>query len=236
MKSKPKAVMNWSGGKDSALALHKILEQKEFDVKYLLTSVNKHWQRVSMHGVRRELLKKQSEAIGIELIEIFLPESPSMEIYETEMNKTLGLLQDKGVSHSIFGDIFLQDLREYREKQLNKQHLQAVFPLWQIPTENLIEEFIELGFRAVTVCVDAEKLDRSFCGRLIDQKFVAELPTGIDVCGENGEFHSFVFNAPFFRQPIEIEIGEIVFRDSKSKENVDWSNRFYFCDLLPKIF
>jgi uncharacterized protein (TIGR00290 family) len=236
MKSKPKAVMNWSGGKDSALALHKILEQKEFDVKYLLTSVNKHWQRVSMHGVRRELLKKQSEAIGIELIEIFLPESPSMEIYETEMNKTLGLLQDKGVSHSIFGDIFLQDLREYREKQLNKQHLQAVFPLWQIPTENLIEEFIELGFRAVTVCVDAEKLDRSFCGRLIDQKFVAELPTGIDVCGENGEFHSFVFNAPFFRQPIEIEIGEIVFRDSKSKENADWSNRFYFCDLLPKIF
>ena len=231
---KPKAVMNWSGGKDSALALYKILKADELDVKFLLTTVNSHWQRVSMHGVRRELIQKQAEAIGIELIEIFLPESPSMEIYENELNKTLDFLIENGVTHSIFGDIFLQDLREYREKQLQSKNLTAIFPLWQIPTEDLINEFIELDFKAVTVCVDAAKLEKSFCGRVIDKKFVADLPESVDVCGENGEFHSFVYEAPFFREKIEIEIGEIVFREYKSEADANWNNRFYYCDLLAK--
>ena len=232
--TKPKAVMNWSGGKDSAFALYKILQKGEFDVKFLLTTVNSHWQRISMHGVRRELLKKQAETIGIELIEIFLPESPSMEIYENELNKTLDFLLENEITHSIFGDIFLQDLREYRELQLKKRNLAAVFPLWQIPTAQLINEFIDLNFKAVTVCVDAAKLGQNFCGRLIDKDFIACLPADVDVCGENGEFHSFVYDAPFFRQKIKIEIGEIVFREYQSEAEANWSNRFYYCDLLAK--
>jgi uncharacterized protein (TIGR00290 family) len=231
---KPKAVMNWSGGKDSALALYKILRENEFDVKYLLTSINSHRQRISMHGVRRELLHRQAEAVGIELIELFLPEMPSMEIYENELNKTLDFLIEKGITHSIFGDIFLHDLREYREKQLQRKNLQAVFPLWQIPTENLINEFIDSNFKAVTVCIDAAKLDESFCGRIVDKNFVADLPKSVDVCGENGEFHTFVYDAPFFKNPVEIEIGEVISREYKTEEKSDWSNGFYYCDLIEK--
>lgn len=228
--SKPIAVMNWSGGKDSALALQRVLQAGEFEVKYLLTSVNSHWQRVSMHGVRRELLKKQAEAIGIELIEILMPESPSMEIYENELNKTLDFLIAGGVTHSIFGDIFLQDLRDYREEQLSRKNLKAVFPLWQIPSADLIEEFIELSFKAITVCINAKDLTEDFCGRIIDRSFVADLPENVDVCGENGEFHSFVYEAPFFKQPIAFEKGETVFREFKSDS---LNAGFYYCDLLP---
>lgn len=228
--------MNWSGGKDSALALHKILEQNEFDVKFLLTSVNRHWQRISMHGVRRELLHRQAAMIGIELIELLLPEMPSMEVYETELNKTLDLLIENGVTHSIFGDIFLADLRAYRETQLSAKNLTAVFPLWEIPTRDLIAEFIALDFKALTVCVDAAKLDESFCGRLIDPDFVAELPAAVDVCGENGEFHSFVFDAPYFKSAIATTVGEIVFREYENAAQAGVGNRFYFCDLLPKDF
>lgn len=226
--------MNWSGGKDSALALYKTLQEKEFDVKYLLTSVNSRWQRISMHGVRRELLHRQSEAVGIELIELLLPEMPSMEVYENELNKKLDFLIEKGITHSIFGDIFLQDLREYREEQLQRKNLNAVFPLWQIPTENLINEFIDSNFKAVTVCIDAAKLDESFCGRIIDENFVAALPESVDACGENGEFHTFVFDAPFFKNPVAIEIGEVISREYKSGERSDWSNNFYYCDLIEK--
>jgi uncharacterized protein (TIGR00290 family) len=232
--TKPKAVMNWSGGKDSALALYKILQKGEMDVNFLLTFINSRWQRVSMHGVRRELLKKQAEAIGIELVEVFLPETPSMEVYENELNKTLDFLIENDITHSIFGDIFLQDLREYREKQMQNKNLEAVFPLWKIPTEELIKEFINLDFKAVTVCVDASKLDKNFCGRSIDQKFISDLPATVDVCGENGEFHSFVYDAPFFRKKIEIEIGETAFREYEKAAGANWNNRFYYCDLLAK--
>jgi uncharacterized protein (TIGR00290 family) len=125
-------------------------------------------------------------------------------------------------------------LREYREKQLKRKNLTAVFPLWKIPTRDLMDEFIESGFKAVTVCVDAAKLDESFCGRLIDKNFIEDLPETVDVCGENGEFHSFVFDAPFFREKVEIEIGKTVLREYKAEENANWSNRFYYCDLIPK--
>ena len=224
-----KAVMNWSGGKDSAFALHKALQNKEFKIEYLLTTVNSHWQRISMHGVRRELLRKQAEAIGIELIEVLLPEMPSMEDYETEMNKTLDFLLSKGITHSIFGDIFLEDLRHYREQKLQEKGLIGVFPLWQIPTQNLIKDFIAQNFKTITVCVDATKLDQKFCGRLIDREFIAELPKDVDVCGENGEFHTFVYDAPFFRKVIKFSKGETVFRDYKT-ENI--TSKFYYCDLL----
>src|SRR5258706_12137098 len=232
--SKPVAVMNWSGGKDSALCLHKILESGDYSVKALLTSVNSHWQRISMHGVRRELLKSQAEAIGIELVELLLPEMPSIEIYEQELNKTLDHLTAQGITRSIFGDIFLEDLREYRERQLAAKDLSAVFPLWKIPTSDLMEEFLDLGFKAIVVCVDASKLDESFCGRIIDETFVNDLPHKVDVCGENGEFHSFVYDAPFFSHPIDLEIGEIVYRQYPTATEAGISSEFYFCDLVPK--
>ena len=228
--SKPKAVMNWSGGKDSALALHKILKNKNLDVRYLLTSINDRWQRVSMHGVRRDLLRKQAESIGIDLIELRLPDQPSLEVYEKELNKTLDFLCGKDVTHSIFGDIFLEDLRSYRETQLTTKNLKGVFPLWQIPTGDLINEFFQCGFRAATVCVDSLKLDKTFCGRTIDEAFIKELPDDVDVCGENGEFHSFVYDAPFFQDPISFRKGEIITRTYKTES---MSSKFYFCDLLP---
>ena len=230
---KPKAVMNWSGGKDSALALQKVIERGEFDVSYLLTSVNSAWQRVSMHGVRRELLKRQAKAIGIDLIEILLPEMPSMEGYEAELNQRLDRLVDDGVTHSIFGDIFLEDLREYREKQLERKGLTGIFPLWKIPTAELIGEFLDLGFKAITVCVDGKKLDRSFCGRLIDRSFINDLPENVDVCGENGEFHTFVFQAPYFSQQIDFTVGEIVYRKYPAAAESAIASEFYFCDLIP---
>ncbi|GIU81162.1 MAG: diphthine--ammonia ligase [Acidobacteria bacterium] len=228
-----KAVMNWSGGKDSAIALYRALRDKNLEVKYLLTTVNEHWQRVSMHGVRRELLKAQAEAIGIELIEVMLPEVASMEVYESQMSKAWDFLIEKGVTHAIFGDIFLEDLRKYREDQLAKKGLHGVFPLWGCSTKDLIEEFLALKFRAVIVCADASKLDAGWCGRLIDGNFLAELPAGVDPCGENGEFHTFVFDAPYFKKPIEIEIGEVVYREQEDK-NASWSTKFYYCDLVCK--
>jgi len=231
---KAKAVMNWSGGKDSALALQKVLEGGEFDVSHLITSVNSHWQRVSMHGVRRDLLRRQADAIGIDLIEILLPEMPSMEVYEAELNQTLDRLVDNGVTHSIFGDIFLEDLREYREKQLERKGLTGIFPLWKVSTADLIQEFLDLGSKAITVCVDGNKLDKSFCGRVIDRSFINDLPKEVDVCGENGEFHTFVFQAPYFSKQINFTIGEIVYRKYPAAAESGIAIEFYFCDLLPE--
>ncbi len=225
--------MNWSGGKDSALALQEVILTGDLEVKFLLTSVNDHWQRISMHGVRRELLHKQAESIGIELIEILMPEMPSMETYEQELNKTLDYLIEQGVTHSIFGDIFLEDLRNYRETQLKKKNLSGVFPLWKISTRSLIDEFLAGNFKAVVVCVDGKKLDKSFCGRTIDESFVNDLPPDVDICGENGEFHTFVYDTPFFSRPVAFEIGETVFKQYRTCEG-GISSEFYFCDLIPK--
>jgi len=232
--NRTKAVMNWSGGKDSTLALYEVLHADNLDVKFLLTSVNSHWQRISMHGVRRELLHKQAEAIGIELLEILMPEMPSMETYEEELNKALDHLIEHGVTHSIFGDIFLEDLRAYRETQLARKNLTAVFPLWRAPTFDLMHRFLTSGFKAIVVCVDAKKLDKSFCGRLVDESFVNDLPSDVDPCGENGEFHTFVYHAPFFKNPVSFDIGETVFRQYPIHET-DVSSEFYFCDLIPRI-
>jgi uncharacterized protein (TIGR00290 family) len=226
-----KAVMNWSGGKDSAMALYEVLRDTELEVKYLLTTVNERWQRISMHGVRRELLKMQAEMIGIELIEVMLPEVATMEIYEERMNRAWDFLIEEGVTHAVFGDIFLEDLRRYRENQLAKKNLHGVFPLWGRSTKNLIEEFVALNFRAVIVCVDASKLDTSWCGRVIDENFLRDLPIEVDPCGENGEFHTFVFDAPYFKEPIELEVGETVYREQEDKDT-NWSTKFYYCDLV----
>lgn len=207
-----KAIFNWSSGKDSALALYKILQANEYEVVTLLTSVNQHYNRISMHGVRTELLEKQAESLGLPLHKMEIPEMPTMEIYENIMTQTLNDFKNQGVTHSIFGDIFLEDLRKYREDKLKQMEFTGVFPLWKIDTKNLIYEFLNLGFKTIVTCVNEKYLDKSFAGRIIDEQFIKDLPENVDVCGENGEFHTFTFDGPIFSKPIKFEIGEIVHR------------------------
>jgi len=234
--------MNWSGGKDSALCLYKAMESRKYNVTQLLTSVNYVHDRISMHGVRRSLLEAQAKSIGIPLETIELSEQPGMEEYERSMMKKISQLRDAGCTHTIFGDIFLEDLRAYRENKLQKADVTCVFPLWKINTSELVKEFIELGFRSIIVCVNEKYLDKSFCGRIIDQSFLDDLPVHVDPCGENGEFHSFVFEAPIFKEKISFSKGEIVYRKYQAPKNNDTCHTkadpsqygFYFCDLLPE--
>lgn len=244
---KTKAIFNWSSGKDSALALYKVLQNSEFEIACLLTSVNQQLQRISMHGVRVELLEQQAKSLGLPLEIMQIPEIPTMEAYENVMNETLTKLKNQGVTHSIFGDILLEDLRKYREDQLAKIGFEAIFPLWQIPTTDLIQEFIGLGFKTIVVCVNERFLDKSFVGRIIDQDFINDLPENVDLCGENGEFHTFTFDGPIFSKPIDFEIGEIVYKkyekpkqeestetacDTSSSDVFDFG--FWYCDLIAK--
>jgi uncharacterized protein (TIGR00290 family) len=242
---KKKALFNWSSGKDSALALYKVLQDPSFEISCLLTSVNTQHQRISMHGVRVTLLQKQADSIGLPLEIVLIPEMPTMEVYENVMNDILTKLRSEGNTHSIFGDIFLQDLRKYREEKLNLMGFTCHFPLWNIPTSQLIEEFIGLGFKTIVVCVNERFLDQSFVGRIIDQSFIDDLPDNVDVCGENGEFHTFTFDGPLFATPLLFEKGEIVYRkyekpaasttntacDTDATDAYDFG--FYYCDLLP---
>jgi uncharacterized protein (TIGR00290 family) len=195
-----------------------------------------------MHGVREELLMLQAQAIGLPLQKIILPEEPSMQEYEDIMQQAVQQLHEVRFTHAVFGDIFLDDLRRYREEQLSQAGIECVFPLWKMDTTSLIKEFLSLGFQAIVVCVNEKFLEKSFCGRIIDENFLNDLPKGVDACGENGEFHTFVFNGPIFQQPVKFKKGEIVYKKYKTpaKQNdncfqaaVADSYGFHFCDLLP---
>jgi uncharacterized protein (TIGR00290 family) len=236
-----KAYMNWSGGKDSSLCLHYVQQDDRYQVDRLLTSVNAAHDRISMHGVRRSLLEAQAHSIGLPLTTIELPEQPGMQEYEQAMLQKVGALKKEGYTHSVFGDIFLEDLKRYREEKLATMDIQGVFPLWKIDTAELMQQFLTLGFKAIIVCVNEKYLDKSFCGRLIDDSFVRDLPPGVDVCGENGEYHSFVFDGPIFKYPVLFSKGEIVRRQYQAPQQAqDVCNPmnnaseygFYFCDLL----
>jgi uncharacterized protein (TIGR00290 family) len=235
-------LMSWSGGKDSALALYHTLHDPRYQVAHLLTNVNAHYQRVSMHGVRVELLEAQAQRIGLPLTQLQLPEMPSMADYDAALLATLAGLQQQGVSHAVYGDIFLEDLRAYREHQLARVPLQGVFPLWRRGSTELLHEFWDLGFQAIVVCVNDRHLDASFCGRLLDRNFVRDLPPGVDPCGENGEYHSFVFDAPYFSHPIDVVRGELVRRTyqppagNEGGRGADdpFAAGFWYCDLLPQ--
>lgn len=233
MANRIQAYMNWSGGKDSALCLYKALQDDNYSITQLLTSVNATHNRVSMHGVSRQLLVKQSEAIGLPLNTIELPEQPAMPDYEKAMLAKVQQLKYYGCTHALFGDIFLEDLRAYREQQLQQQGIQCIFPLWRKNTTELLKEFIQLGFKSMIVCVNEQYLDKSFCGRVIDDSFLTDLPANVDPCGENGEFHSFVFEAPLFKQPISIVKGDIVRREYPAPVPGEKPYGFYFCDILP---
>ncbi len=214
----------WSGGKDSCMALHELRRDSRVEVAALLTTVTEKYDRISMHGVRRVLLERQAVALGLPLQIVTIPPACVNADYEARMGAALAQWKARGVRRVVFGDIFLQDLREYREQNLARIGMEAIFPLWLRPTDRLVHEFIGLGFRAVTVCVDPKKLDASFVGREINEGFVTDLPAGVDPCGENGEFHSFVFDGPGFAEPVQFTRGEAVPRDG-----------FWFCDLAPAV-
>lgn len=221
--------MNWSGGKDSALALHRVLESGGYQVDSLLTSINAQRRRISMHDVRRELLEAQAASIGTPLQTVELPEEPAAQAYEQAMQKKVSALKDSGCTHAIFGDIFLEDLKQYREEKLGSMGMTCIFPLWKIPSRILMQEFINKGFKAVVVCVNARWLDSSFCGRLLDESFLHDLPADVDPCGENGEYHSFVFDGPVFSRTVPFNKGEITYKEYKGP---DGPAGFYFLDLI----
>lgn len=226
-----KTYFNWSSGKDSALALHYLLQDKNYSVEYLLTSVNAHHKRVSMHGLRIGLLQQQLSAIGIPNGMVELPEHPTNAEYEKLMSEKVKQLKADGFEYSAFGDIFLEDLKKYREQQLHALNIKTIFPLWKKNTKQLINKFIDLGFKAIVVCVNSTLLDKSFAGRILDKDFITDLPNGIDPCGENGEFHTFCFDGPLFKHPVRFSIGETIFKEYK---NGGMKSGFWFCDLLTK--
>jgi uncharacterized protein (TIGR00290 family) len=200
--------------------------------------MNNFHDRVSMHGVRRTLLEVQASSLNIPLITIEVPEEPTMAEYEAAMMDKVKWLKEQGVTHSIFGDIFLEDLKTYREEELATAGIQCEFPIWRRDTKKLVSEFIEEGFKAIVVCVNEKFLDKSFCGRMIDENFLNDLPSTVDACGENGEFHSFVYSGPVFKYPLPFIKGEIVYKEYKAPKNTDVTSvpeksfGFYFCDLL----
>ncbi len=242
--SSKRAIFNWSGGKDSSLALHQILNAPdEWEVIGLLSTFNESVDRLSMHGVRRLLMQAQAKSIGLPLFEINFPETLDMASYDSIMDRELeGLKNQYDFTHSIFGDIFLEDLRAYREEKLGQKQLKGVFPLWNKDTEALANQFVEEGFKAKVVCVSSPILGESHVGANFDKSFISMLPEAVDPCGENGEFHTFVYDGPIFDTSIPIQTGEKVFKpldksirsdhmDEESKTNAP--DGFWYCDLHP---
>jgi uncharacterized protein (TIGR00290 family) len=218
---KPSLLLSWSSGKDSALALHALQTGGGYEIRSLLTVVTAEYGRVSMHGVRQELLHAQGKALGLPVMEIQIHPQTTLADYEKVMRETLIQQMAQGVTAVAFGDIFLEDLKRDREQKLASVGLAAIFPLWKKDTAQLARQFIAAGFRAVVTCVDTQKLASSFAGREFDAHLLADLPPGVDPCGENGEFHTLVYAGPVFRYPLKIERGECVLRDE----------RFCFCDF-----
>jgi uncharacterized protein (TIGR00290 family) len=219
---KDRLLFAWSGGKDSALALYQLKYTENVDIVALLTTVTEGYDRTSMHGVRRSLLAEQANALGFPLEEVSIPQICTNEIYEQRMQQILEKYRQQGISHAAFGDLFLEEVRAYREERMKRIGMRCVFPLWGKPTAELAAQFVELGFRAIVVCVDTEALGREFAGQEYNADFIRDLPPGVDPCGENGEFHTFVYNGPIFSRPIRFQHGQKVLRE----------NRFYYADLI----
>jgi uncharacterized protein (TIGR00290 family) len=242
---KEKIVFCWSGGKDSAFALHRLRQDERYNIVSLLTTCNEHFQRVSMHGVRLELLDAQADAIGLPLEKIFVSERSSNEEYEQKMSACLLAHKARGVSACAFGDIFLEDLRQWREANLARVGLRGIFPIWKMDTRALMREFLEQGFGTVICCANDAYLGEDAVGRVLTAELIASLPADVDVCGENGEFHSFAFAGPVFRRPVGFEVGDKVYRPLEVTHPGDTAvastapagprvtRGFWFCDLVP---
>jgi len=220
---KEKVLLSWSGGKDSALALHELRKSGKYEVAALLTTITRDYDRVCMHGVRSILLEQQAESLGVPAEKIFISKNASNEEYESSMRQILERYRAEGVCGVVFGDVFLEDLRKYREEKLSQVGMKGLFPIWKRDTAELACAFIDLGFQAIVTCADSNLLDSTLVGRPFDEQFLSILPEAVDPCGENGEFHSFVSDGPMFQQQIPHTTGEVVLRE----------NGFYYCDLLP---
>lgn len=217
-----KAWMSWSSGKDSALALDVVRREQGVEVAALLVTVNAEADRVAMHAVRRSLLVAQAESLDLPLHVVEIPSPCPNDVYEAQMAAALEVARSEGVTHVVFGDLFLEDVRAYREEALATTGISPLFPLWGRPTDRLARRMLEVGIGAVVTCVDPRQVPPALVGRFYDESFLADLPAGADPCGERGEFHTFVFRGPGFSQPLDIEVGEVVERDG-----------FVFCDVLP---
>jgi len=216
-------VFSWSGGKDSALALYEILKTESYNIVSLVTTVTEEYDRISVHGVRNDLLEKQTKSLKLPLHKINNPKNCSNNIYERNLTETLSIYKNKGITEVAFGDIFLEDVKEYRDELLKKMGMKGIYPIWQKNSKELAKVFIESGFRAITTCIDSQQIHKNFAGKEYDQDFLDDLPDTADPCGENGEFHTFVYNGPIFNVKVNFIIGDIVLRD----------NRFFYCDLIP---
>ena len=202
------AFINWSGGKDCTFALHQLLEENKYKPEFLFTTCSREFNRVSMHGVRKELITRQGFSLGIHSRKLYVPQDHTIETYNKHMYHEMLLMKQRGIEHAVFGDIFLEDLKKYREERLSEVGLKGVFPLWKKDTKELLKNFIALGYKTIIICINANRLNRSFLGRTIDEQFLTDLPTDVDCCGENGEFHTFVYDGPIFKTPIPIVTGE----------------------------
>jgi uncharacterized protein (TIGR00290 family) len=218
-----KAILAWSGGKDSAMAFYDICRGGVYTIERLLTTVSQDYDRVCMHGVRTALIERQAAELGLPLDKVYLAANESQEGYDAKMHAYLTSCRQQGIEAVVFGDLFLEDVRQYRERSLSRVNMQAVFPLWRRDTQALAKTFIQTAFKAVITCVDLEALSPVFAGRDYDSTFLADLPAGVDPCGERGEFHSFVYDGPIFRRAIPFTAGLTVRRD----------NRFLYLDLIP---
>ncbi|MCC5942192.1 MAG: diphthine--ammonia ligase [Balneolaceae bacterium] len=228
---KHKTVFHWSGGKDSSLALLRLLRHKSYSVERLLTTVDQNSRRIAMHGVREELLHVQAESIGIPLTILQMPDQPDMETYNKRMGEQMQSFREQGFTHAAFGDIYLEDLKQYRENEMKKAGFKSVFPIWKEDTKQLASQFTESGFSAITVCVDSAALPREFAGREADRHFFENLPVETDPCGENGEFHTFVYEGPIFQKKIPFKKKAVTYKKIEGPNSSEMG--FWYCDLLP---
>ena len=216
-------LMSWSGGKDSGLALYEIQKAQDYRVAALLTTVTRDYDRISMHGVRSVLLERQAASLGLPLHQVLITKGATNQEYETKMAEAFSVYRENGIDSVVFGDLFLEEIRNYRDQFLSRHNMHGFYPVWMRDTTEFVRDFIKLGFKAVVTCVNPAMLSQSFAGRIIDEEFLTSLPPHVDPCGENGEFHTFVFDGPNFSERVKFSVGEIVCRDS-----------LWFCDLVPE--
>ena len=221
---KEPVVLSWSGGKDSTMAAYHLLASQKYDIVALLTTVTEDYDRISMHGVRRELLERQADSLAIPLHTVMIPKECSNEIYEDRMKQAFSHFKAQGITQIAFGDLFLQDVKQYRDERLAQAGMTGVYPIWMRDTDELVRTFIGLGFKAILACVDTQAIAASFAGREIDHSLLRDLPQTADPCGEYGEYHSFVYDGPIFKYPIACKAGERILR----------SSRFNYCDIVPR--
>jgi uncharacterized protein (TIGR00290 family) len=221
--NKERVVLSWSGGKDSAMAAYHLIASQKYEIAALLTTVTEEFDRISMHGVRRELLERQAESLAIPLHTVMIPKDCSNEIYESRMNAAFSHFKASGLAKIAFGDLFLADIRQYRDERLAVAGMTGLYPIWLRDTDELVRTFIGLGFKAKLACVDTHAIDASFAGRELDARLLEDLPRSADPCGEHGEYHSFVYAGPIFKKTIDCRTGETTMRAS----------RFNYCDIVP---